>query len=331
MDRIGRKPFILLGSLITFFGTLSYSLANTWLLLGAAIIFVSLDFPIRATATSASISDSEKSQRLGEAFSLDMGATQAAATAAPLLGGYVATTFGVSTHALFATSASLVLVAMLIVWFGYRPRPRERAPLMSKEHHKWFVLPDRRIVPALVIVTIDGIAWRISSSFWTLYVFKAMNANQAQLGTAIAIAAGVPAITGFTLGSRLNRANRKLILAVSEWCAIGAFLPLLLGPTPEFAYISAVFVGLVNALWQPSLYAYVIDRFGREKFGQTLGTLTLLSGLASSASPLLGGWLWDNVSPKMPFVVTLVLAIMTGAVVWSKLEDKSNKNLPLEL
>lgn len=43
MDRVGRKPFILIGGLVTLIGFLSYSQATFWLLLGAGIVLVALD------------------------------------------------------------------------------------------------------------------------------------------------------------------------------------------------------------------------------------------------------------------------------------------------
>jgi MFS family permease len=321
MDRIGRKPFILLGGLVTLLGYVSYSFANVWFLLGAGIAFVSLDFTIRGTAISASLSDAEKSGRLGQVFSLDLGATEAAGTVAPLLGGYVATSLAVPMNVIFASSAGLIVIALLIVWLGYKPPPLTRAEL-SQNTQKWFTLPDRRIIPVLIIVAMDSFAWRMSYPFWTLYIFKVMEATQEQLGIAIAISSGIPALTGLTLGSRIDKVGRKPFLAASELSAAGAFLPLLFGWSPEFAYISAIFWGLVYSLWVPALNAYTVDHFGSEKFGQTLGTMSLVAGTVSAASPLLGGWMWDNISPNAPFVATLVIAIVIGLIIWFKLEEK---------
>jgi MFS family permease len=98
----------------------------------------------------------------------------------------------------------------------------------------------------------------------------------------------------------------------------------LLSSRPEFAYISAVFWGLVYSLYVPALNAYVVDHFGSERFGQALGTLSLVAGLASVASPALGGWMWDNISPKSPFILTLVLANIIGVIIWFKIEEKKD-------
>jgi DHA1 family multidrug resistance protein-like MFS transporter len=321
MDRVGRKPFIVLGGLVTLLGYVSYSFANAWFLLGAGIAFVSLDLTIRGTAISASLGDVEKTGRLGRVFSLDLGVTETAATIAPLVGGYAATSLGVPTNVMFGSSAGIIVIALLIVWIFYKPAPLSRVE-SSERAQKWFTLPDRRILPILIIVAMDAFAWRISFPFWTLYVFKVLKASEEQLGITIAISAGIPALTGLTLGSKIDKVGRRPFLAASEWSAVGAFLPLLFGWRPEFAYVSAIFWGLVYSLWMPALNAYAVDHFGREKFGQTLGTMSLVSGIVSAASPILGGWMWDNISPKAPFAVTLILASVIGAIIWFKLGEK---------
>ena len=325
MDRIGRKPFIILGGLVTLFGFVSYSFATLWLLLGAGIVLVTLDYTIRGTASSASLGDAAKAGRIGRVFSLDLGVTESAATFAPILGGYVATTMAVPSRYMFATSAGLVAIAITVVSIIYKPAPVQKTQASTVYSWKEFIRVDRRILPLLVVVALDAATWRISFPFWALYIFKEMNATQEQLGIALAISAGIPALTGLTLGKKLDKAGRRPFLAMSEWCSIGAFLPLLLTSRPEFAYVSAVFWGLVYSLYVPALNAYVVDHFGRERFGQTLGTLSLAAGLASAASPALGGWMWDNISPKSPFILTLVLANIVGVIIWFKLEEKKDE------
>lgn len=321
MDRIGRKPFIIMGGLMTLVGFFSYSLATFWLLLGAGIVFVSIDYAIRGTASSASLGDAARSGSVGRVFSIDLGVTETAGTIAPIIGGYVATAMAIPSQTIFSVSAALAGAAILTVLVGYKPAPIRRAPETERQSWRSILRVDKRILPILTVVALDATAWRISFPFWTLYVFKEMHATQEQLGIFLAISAGIPALTGLTLGSKLDKVGRKPFLVLSEWSAIGTFLPLLLATQPEFSYISAVFGGLVYSLWVPAINAYVVDHFGREKFGQTLGTISLVAGLASAASPALGGWLWDNISPKAPLILTLILAIVIGLIIWFRIEE----------
>jgi DHA1 family multidrug resistance protein-like MFS transporter len=320
MDRIGRKPFILIGGLVTLAGFLSYSQATFWLLLGAGIMLVNLDFAVRGMALYASLGDVAKGEGIGRVFSIDLGVTQTAATIAPLVGGYLATAFSFPSSTIFAISACLVGVALIAVLIGYSPSSTHGTSAHNQLNWSSIRL-DSSLTMLLVIVGLDAVAWRISFPFWTLYIFKEMNATQEQLGVALAISAGIPALSGLTLGSKLDKIGRRPFLALSEWCAVGAFVPLVIGWRVEFAYVSAIFWGLVYSLWMPAMNAYTVEHFGREKFGQASGLMSLFSGIVSAASPAVGGWLWDNVSPKAPFVVTLVLAVLVGLIVWFRLKE----------
>lgn len=253
MDRIGKKPFIILGGLVTLAGFISYSFASFWLLLGTGIIFVSLDFAIRGMATNASLGETARTGRVGRVFSVDLGAVETAATVAPLLGGYAATALRASSSAIFAVSATIIFAAILVVLVGYKQTQKRETAAPATISWSSVVRPDRRLLPLLIIVALDAAAWRMSFPFWALYIFKEMNATQEQLGIALAISAGIPAFTGLTMGSRLDRAGSKPFMAISEWAAFGAFLPLLLASSPEFAYVSAVFWGLVYSLWVPAV------------------------------------------------------------------------------
>jgi hypothetical protein len=34
--------------------------------------------------------------------------------------------------------------------------------------------------------------------------------------------------------------------------------------------------------------------------------------------------MWDNISPKSPFILTLVLANIIGVIIWFKIEEKKD-------
>ena len=177
------------------------------------------------------------------------------------------------------------------------------------------------MIPPLFVVAADAVAWRISLPFWALYIFKEMKSTPEQLGMALAISAGIPALTGSTLGSKLDKLGGRPFLAASECAAVGCYLSLLLVTRAEFSHLSAIFAGFAYSLWVPALNAHIVHYYGREKYGQTFGTLALAAGIASSASPTLGGWMWDNISPRSPFIVTPALAVVIGFVIWFKIKE----------
>jgi MFS family permease len=112
----------------------------------------------------------------------------------------------------------------------------------------------------------------------------------------------------------LDQWKPKWFLAVSEFMTIGSLTPIPVGTRPEVAYLSAIFWGLNYGLWMPAMHSLVLDTVGGKNFGRASGNVNVLASLFSIPSPAIAGWLYDNVSPKVPFAITLVGAIITGAL-----------------
>jgi len=124
-----------------------------------------------------------------------------------------------------------------------------------------------------------------------------------------------PAISALALGPMLDKWRRTWFLAVSEFMALGAITPILLATTPEVAYFASIFWGLVYGLWVPAINSFILDTVGNENFARATGNLSLLTGIFSTPSPAIAGWLYDNVSPKAPFITTLIGAIVIGVLI----------------
>ena len=144
-------------------------------------------------------------------FSLDLGVTESAGTIAPIVGGYIATVMAIPSRFMFATSAVLVLIAIAVVSIAYKPAPVQQTQARTVDSWREYVRVDKRILPLAIVVALDAAAWRISFPFWALYIFKEMNATQEQLGIALAISAGIPALTGLTLGEEARQGRQKAI------------------------------------------------------------------------------------------------------------------------
>jgi len=119
----------------------------------------------------------------------------------------------------------------------------------------------------------------------------------------------------------LDRWKPKWFLAVSELVAIGSITPILVGTRPEVAYLSAVFWGLNYGLWVPAMHSLILDTVGSKSFGRASGSVNVLASLLSIPSPAIAGWLYDNVSPKVPFIVTLIGAIAIGVLMLALLKE----------
>jgi DHA1 family multidrug resistance protein-like MFS transporter len=323
IDRHGAKPFYLLGGVVTTVGYLSYALTESWLLLAAGLMLTSSDVFLRSFASTTAIGSWSEPETRGKAFSLDMGAGQVASMIAPLMGGYVADQLQLSFRWIFGTVVGLMIVGLALMATRHSPskRPEGVEAVSFKAYLRQAFSIDRRLRSFAMILVLDWTVWGLSFPFYQLFIYKQLGATTEQLGIVVAISSASPAIVGFLLGPMLDRWKPKWFLAVSELVAIGSITPILVGTRPEVAYLSAVFWGLNYGLWVPAMHSLILDTVGSKSFGRASGSVNVLASLLSIPSPAIAGWLYDNVSPKVPFIVTLIGAIAIGVLMLALLKE----------
>jgi len=317
VDQHGAKPFYLLGGFLTIVGYLSYALTESWGLLATGLLLTELDFYVRGLARTAAIGSSSDPETRGIAFSLDLGLAEMASAVAPLIGGYVAERLQLSFRWVFWISVGLMVFGLILMAAKYSSRrPSEAVSTTSfKRYLRQAFSIDRRLRAIAFVSVLDSIFWSLSFPFYTLFVYKELGATTEQLGIAVAIMSASPAISALTLGPMVDKWRKTSFLAVSEFMAVGAIIPILVATRPEVAYFASIFWGLVYSLWIPAMNSLVLDTVGTENFARATGNLSLLTGVFAIPSPAIAGWLYDNVSPKAPFAVTLVGAVVIGALI----------------
>jgi len=317
VDRYGPKAFYLLGGTTTAVGYLAYALAESWGLLAVGLLFANLDMYIRAFSSTVAVGKGSIASTRGKAFSLDLGVTQFASTVSPLVGGYVADRFQFSFREVFGVAVGLMIVGLILMALKF-PSQAKSEPTPSfllKRYVKQAFTTDRRLRTFAYLSALDWSLWGLSFPFYYIFIYKQFGTTTEQLGIVVAIGSASPALASFLLGPVLDRVRPTRFLVISEFMALGAILPILVGARIEMAYFSAIFWGLVYGLWMPAMNSYVLDTVGHDSFARASGNVSLLASLLSIPSPAIAGWLYDNVSPKAPFVITMIGALATGVLI----------------
>jgi MFS family permease len=229
----------------------------------------------------------------------------------------VADRFQLSFREVFGVAVGLMIVGLVLMALKYPSHAKSEPTASSslKRYVKQAFTTDRRLRTFAYLSALDWSLWGLSFPFYHIFIYKQFSATIEQLGIVVAIGSASPALASFLLGPVLDRARPTRFLVISEFMALGAFLPILLGGRVEMAYLSAVFWGLVYGLWMPAMNSYVLDTVGNDSFARASGNVSLLASLLSIPSPAIAGWFYDNVSPKAPFVITMIGALSTGVLI----------------
>ncbi|UYB53784.1 DHA2 family efflux MFS transporter permease subunit [Xanthomonas sp. AM6] len=86
--------------------------------------------------------------------------------------------------------------------------------------------------------------------------------------------------------------------------------------------VSRAIQGFVCGPMYPITQSLLVSIYPREKRGQALALLAMITVVAPIAGPILGGWITDNYSWEWIFLINVPLGIIAAIVVGSQLRDR---------
>ena len=132
-------------------------------------------------------------------------------------------------------------------------------------------------------------------------------------------------------GKMVDKYGERVPISIGFLLVFGAFMIFLqVGTFIGFAVCWAVFgigVGLLSPAYQ-SLVSKVVPQ---DMLGTFTGLFRSSLGLLSLPAPYIGARLWERFSPKLPFVITSIAALLTVIPVWFTFKVPEDSGTPPDL
>lgn len=330
-DKYGRRWLISTMTFIAAFARLIYAFAPTWswILAGAVIQgFCTIYQP----ALNAIVADSLPKEKRGMGFSIINLIASVSTTPAPLLAGYLLTLYGlVPSMRLIYKLVFIGFIAAALL----RSRLKETVEDAEKIDLKEMlgVYPDAlkesvnvwRIVPnaAFVLFLIDVITRYAVGLFMpvmTLYIIQDLLITELQLSYIMTALPVTMIIFALPAGKFIDKIDKRIpiILAFLLW---GVAIFLLVYGNYYRLILAMVLVGMLNILVGSAVSALSAELIPQENRGKTNGSRGFFSTIALSLGQLSGGYLYDNVSHQLPFLIELVFIVPVIYMAWFWLKD----------
>jgi DHA1 family multidrug resistance protein-like MFS transporter len=314
LDRYGRRPFVLAG--IAGYAA-SMFLFGLWTAVWGVIVARVVQGIAAAclwVAVDAIIADVSGSSRRGRSF----GGISQASNQGSIVGSLIAilTISQLGSQSvwswLFASYGLAAAVGLILAWRGlpetYSPKPgtQERPIAWSRP---WALL--------LLIAAVTSASGAMIGPIVLFFLQDRLGASAAEVGLAYMPAALVGALVAARLGALADRLGRKpLMLFGMAVAAASSFLMPGLGSVLALAIVQAV-VAAAGAAGRPARRALVADLTGGDQRGRAYGIYALAGGLGATVGPVVGGWLYERVSPAAPFYVNGAVVAVSALVLWA--------------
>ncbi len=325
-DRWGRKRMLVIAGFFRFLSPIFFLFATNWTHVIPGIIFSSAGM-LGVPANTALIAESLPKDQRGTGFAAYRTVTSIPTIITSLMGGMVMDYFGVLPGCKYVLAAS-VATGVFALFMRWRYITETFTPKTSLDpKRQGGILNDLRRFPRqiwvmTIVAAISMFAIRIMMSFMVIYGVEVVGLTNTQWGLIGTVVSLMTTLLTTPAGILADKQGKKqLILASRVLNSVSV-----LGYTFSHNFSQLFMVrslagignGLGGAMWGPIggpiWQALVADLSPPEDRGRIMGLMGTVGSLISSPASWMGGYLFDNVSPQLPFQLSFGLD-MVGTVI----------------
>lgn len=322
-DRLGRRHVILAGALFGFLPPLIFRLSTHWTMLIPGIIASSLS-ALAVPARDALIAESLPPESRATGFGAYAMSWYLFIVLAYPFGGYMMDAMGVVPGVrLGLVLTFLVMVPIAAIQWRYVketlrtgnglreeaavPKPRVSLSLLRRA--------PREVWKLMAVAVLSSFGFQIFWSFVVIYCVEVLGMSKMQWSIVSIVANLVAACFMVPSGFLSDRARRRPYVILSQTLVSLASLGYVLSSGFWGVLLTRVVGGVgeglggnvMSSVGGPVWQALVTEVTPMELRGSILGLMGTLTGFLCTPAPMVGGFLYESVSPQSPFYVSLVL------------------------
>jgi len=320
-DKYGRKWLI---STMTFGVAASficYAIAPTWHLILVGAVLMSVFNSIYQPALNAMISDSLPAERRGMGFSIVMLIASVSTTPSPAVAGLLRANFGLveGMRLAYGIVVTLFLVAACFRLFflketivsASRPRLKEilqSYPTALKESFRVWKKVPRSMLYLFFSFSVAIFGFAATNLFTVVYATRVLLIDEIVWAFMIALIPITTIILAIPVGKLVDKIRRKVPILTSILIFGLAMWMFVYGDLTRVA-ISLILLGAGNVMLNASFGALQADLTPKEQRGKVSGFLNFANFIIMAIGSLVGGYLYEHVSPQAPFLLAIITVL----------------------
>jgi MFS family permease len=327
-DRMKRKPFIVLGSLLMEFSLILFfvsGLTSTFFFIIPAMILTAssaLAIPIIDSLIAESV---ETSKRSG-AYNKIMLAATVPSIFSTVIGGILADRFGFIS--VFAISIVIQCIIIFILVTFLKEDPLEKGAVNFSELRSFIrrnISPSRKLRNFYFLNVIDALSVGLGPGI--LYGLLRLNFgfSNSQLGTLLSVDAVSMVLTQILISRKITTYNSKNLLVISNL----GYLVYIGGSAISnnfFAFVLLeIAMGVAIALWMPSHKTLLVNSVTKRERAEAMGRVRLYRGIFGFPAPFIGGLLYEQFGYSVPLWGSFILGAVATYFIYFHIRVKENR------
>jgi len=332
-DSLGRLKSIALGSLAGMLSYVGLILAPTWQWVFLGESLSAITGSLIGPSFGAFIAEESAEENRARVYGLTSTIFLVVSVVGPPLGGWLADTYGFKFMLLIAsfiyTAATILRVSMAKRAASHEEKSESaKLTLTSLKDNLGamlsIVLSGGVFTWLLITDGVRDIAFSLSGTYIPVYVEQIGGLNATQigwLGSIFGIASMLINLPAGMLADKFSERVNIVIGFLLQFAALIVFIRL--DSFWGYAIVWAMF-GLGVGVMQPAYQSLLSKALPKKLRGTGFGLIHSSLGLFSLPAPYVGGYLYQNFSPRLPFTITAWVSLAAIFPAWLKLKLPEN-------
>jgi MFS family permease len=343
-DRLGRRRVIVYSSFFRIASPIIYLFSTHWTHLAPGMILNSAAM-LGMPAINALIAESLPQKSRGAGYATYRMVTWMPMIVTSLLGGILMDYFGIIQGVQLCLIASLIvsIISAFLRWKFITETLEKTVIRQENVRVQQLSLKDRLVqqlgtIPRsvwilIVVSSLSGFAMRSVFSFMVVYSVEIVGLTKTEWGVIGSVVSLISTALTIPTGILTDRIGRKPCIVISR----------ILSPLSTLGFTFATnfwqmcgvrvvggvargFGGLVwGAMGGPVWQALVADVTPSKSRGKIMGMMGSITAIASTPASWVGGYMYDNISPNLPFQTSFILDTV-GTIIFITLLKEPKKS-----
>ena len=326
-DRLGRKPLILFGLVVSAVSSLWLGLVNELGLFFAGAIFVGLFTNIGGPARQAMIADILPEEQRAQGFGLFRVVVNLAAAIGPAIGGFLASQ---SYLSLFLTDAAISIFVAILLFIIL---PETRIARKSKEEESvgqtfggyGTVLRDKFFMFFWLASALSTLVYIQMNGTLAVYLRDVHNVSLQSFGTILSLNAGMVVLFQFYITRRFAKYPELAVITLGALLnAIGFALYGFVATYGLFLLAMAI-ITIGEMLWAPISQSIVARLAPEDMRGRYMAFFGFSFAVPFAIGPLLAGLVIDYYDPNWVWYAGGIIGLASAAM-FGLMSIRSSRN-----
>jgi len=326
-DSLGRLRSIAIGSsigIISYFG-LFWAPTWQWVFLGQSLnaITTSLVSP----SFGAFIAEESPEENRARVYGITQAISLSVLVIGPPIGGWLVDHFSFKFMLLVA-SLIYTCATILRIFMARRASKKERATTTGKlslgslkdnlGSMLTILLAGGLVTWLLITDGVRDIAFSLTGTYFPIYIEDIGGLTVTQIGLLTSISGIASMIINFPAGWLADKKGERINIVLGFLMQFFALLVFI--RSTSFWGFLAVFVmfGFGSGIMQPAYQSLLSKALPKKLRGTGFGLIQSSLGVFSLPAPYIGGYLYENISPILPFRITAWVSLLAVIPAWLK-------------